>query len=240
MTPRVLIVLTFAAALAAIAWSWAAGGIVFDLFGRDIDAAARIALLKTYFDSFGTFAPLVYFVFVTIEVVVAPIPGLMLYAPGGILFGPVIGGTLALAGNVAGAGIACSVARTFGQSWLTRCFDSAALERVQTALDRRGGWLIFLLRLNPLTSSDVVSYAAGFTRIPVWKVMLATAFGMAPLCFVQAWLADGLLTAFPQLIYPLLIACGAYVVAVAVVLRRLLKAKPATVDRTSTGFTPVD
>ena len=51
-------------------------------------------------------------------------------------------------------------------------------------------WLVFLLRLNPLTSSDLVSYAAGLTHLPTWQLMLATLAGMAPLCFAQAYFAD--------------------------------------------------
>ena len=167
------------------------------------------------------FAPVAYFVFVTIEVVVAPIPGLMLYAPGGMIFGATLGGLISLAGNVAGAGIACSVTRRLGSNWLSRLFAAESLESAQRSIEKGGGWLIFLLRVNPLTSSDLVSYAAGFTRIPIWKVMTATLFGMAPLCFAQAWLAENLLSAFPQLVYPLLAACAVYVVVVVVVLRRL-------------------
>ena len=65
---------------------------------------------------------------------------------------------------------------------------------------------MFLLRVNPLTSSDIVSYAAGATSMPLRKLLLGTTLGMAPLCFLQAYLAEGLLAAFPRLIYPLLVA----------------------------------
>ncbi|MHC4875312.1 MAG: TVP38/TMEM64 family protein [Planctomycetota bacterium] len=205
----------------AIGWSWLDGGIVFDLLRSDLAADDRIERLRQFFEQAGVLAPLVYFVFVTIEVVVAPLPGLMLYAPGGILFGGFMGGLIALAGNVAGAGIACAVTRSLGDSWLTRFIPRSSLEPMQDTLERRGSWLIFLLRLNPLTSSDLVSYAAGFTRIPVWKVMAATLAGMAPLCFAQSYLAEGVMTAIPQLLYPLLFACLVYVVCVCAVLRRL-------------------
>ena len=83
--------------------------------------------------------------------------------------------------------------------------------------------MIFLLRVNPLTSSDLVSYAAGLTHLSLGKVMLGTLAGMAPLCFAQAYLADGLLTAFPALIYPLLAACAIYAVVVLWVLSKLVK-----------------
>lgn len=208
-------------AVGLTAWSWATGGIVHDLLRQDTDAVWKIQQLKQFFAGYGALAPLVYFLFVTVEVIVAPIPGLMLYAPGGLIFGAAAGGAIALAGNVAGAGIACSIARSINPRWLERFFTRASMETAQAELERRGGWLIFLLRLNPLTSSDIVSYAAGFTRIPVSTVMLATCFGMAPLCFAQAWLAENLLTAFPTLVYPLLAACVVYVVLVVVVIRRL-------------------
>lgn len=201
--------------------SWQSDGIVFDLVRSDQDAAWKVQRLQQFFEACGPLAPIVYVAFVTVEVVVAPIPGLMLYAPGGVVFGGFPGGLLSLTGNVLGAGIACGITRSIGPSWLTQLFPEDSLEKAQTQLERRGSWLIFLLRVNPLTSSDLVSYAAGFTRIPIWKVMLATMFGMAPLCFAQAWLAESLFVAYPWLLYPLLIAGAVYVVAIAVVIRRL-------------------
>ena len=70
-------------AIAALSlWSWYSQGLVFDLVRQDWDAAAKIARLRTFFDDCGLWAPVVYVAFVTVEVVVAPIPGLMLYARG--------------------------------------------------------------------------------------------------------------------------------------------------------------
>jgi len=201
--------------------SWHSAGIAFDLLRSDQTAAWKVERLQLFFQACGLLAPIVYVAFVMVEVVVAPIPGLMLYAPGGVVFGGFAGGLLSLTGNVLGAGIASGITRTIGSTWLTRFFPKESLEKAQLELDRRGSWLIFLLRVNPLTSSDLVSYAAGFTRIPIWKVMLATMFGMAPLCFAQAWLAESLFVAYPQLLYPLLIAGVVYVLAIVVVIRRL-------------------
>ena len=118
--------------------------------------------------------------------------------------------------------MACTITRSLGGDWLARWFAAEKLSRVSGKLEKYGGWLVFLLRLNPLTSSDVVSYAAGLTRIPVRTVMLATAAGMAPLCFAQAWLAESLLAAYPNLIYGLVIACGVYFVAVLWVVRGMM------------------
>ncbi len=221
-TAKLLMIFAVCAVVGVVAASWHSGGIVYDLMRLDSDPAVKLERLKMYFLSFGNFAPLVYVVFVTVEVVVAPIPGLMLYAPGGIIFGPFPGGALSLLGNVIGAAIACTVTRILGRTWLCRFFEEQRLEQLQAKVESHGMWLVFLLRINPLTSSDMISYAAGLTRIPIWKVTVATGIGMAPLCFAQAWLADGLLTSMPALIYPLIVACVLYLVFVVVVVKKML------------------
>ncbi|TWU29842.1 TVP38/TMEM64 family inner membrane protein YdjZ [Bythopirellula polymerisocia] len=193
------------------------------LLNSGATADEKVESLRAFFDRFGVAAPLAYVGFVTAEVVVAPIPGTMLYAPGGVIFGGFWGGLLSLTGNVIGAGIACLLMRAFlgerAETYLAR----SSLAPYEAKITQRGAWVIFLLRVNPLTSSDLVSYAAGLTQLSVWKVMLATLAGMAPLCFAQAFMAEGLLTAFPLLIFPLLSVCAVYALVVLWVLSKLMK-----------------
>lgn len=193
------------------------------LFSSDLAPAEKLERLKEFFAGLGAFAPLVYVGLVTIEVVIAPLPGAMLYAPGGIIFGAFWGGALSLLGNVIGAGIACRLSRSVLGRWATGFFEAKSLQAKERAIAERGLWVIFLLRVNPLTSSDLISYAAGLTSISTWKVMLGTLLGMAPLCFAQAWLADELLTAYPNMLYPLLLACGIYAIVFVWVVVRLTR-----------------
>jgi len=46
---------------------------------------------------------------------------------------------------------------------------------------------------------------------------------MAPLCFVQAHFSQAIFTAFPRLIYPVILADGGYLTFVVHVLRQLAK-----------------
>ena len=197
--------------MALVAWcalSYARGGVVSDIADPQLDAAQKLEALRTYFESWGSLAPLVYVVIVTVEVVVAPIPGAMLYLPGGVIFGGFWGGLLSLVGNVLGAGLACGLTRTIvGRRWSESFFDGSTLRKYKVLLERRGMGLIALLRVNPLTSSDIVSYAAGLTTVPIWKVMAGTCVGMAPLCFVQSYFAGEVIAAAPWLIWPLVVAC---------------------------------
>ena len=220
--PRAVAAAVIVSLVGLLAWSYASGGIVWMLLGSGDTAEQKIDALRAFFDRFGIAAPLAYAGFVTLEVVVAPIPGTMLYAPGGVIFGGFWGGLLSLAGNVMGAGLACQLMRTLLGSRAETFLASSALAPYEVQLSGRGTWVVFLLRVNPITSSDLVSYAAGLTRLSVWKLMLGTLTGMAPLCFAQAYLAESLLTAFPALVYPLVAACVVYGLIVVWILARLM------------------
>jgi uncharacterized membrane protein YdjX (TVP38/TMEM64 family) len=211
-------------ALAAWAvWSFATDGIV-QVMVRAADDPAAYDRLRDAVARWGPLAPVVYTVAVVVEVVVAPIPGTLLYAPAGLLFGGLVGGSLALLGNVLGAALCCFLGAALGQEGLSRRTDGTRLEPYVARLRNRALWVVLLLRLNPLTSSDLVSYAAGAAGVPVWKVAAGTAVGMAPLCFAQAYLAERLFTRLPPW---LLIGSALVIVGVVVWLIRV-GSRPAT------------
>jgi uncharacterized membrane protein YdjX (TVP38/TMEM64 family) len=155
--------------IAALAWwSFAAKGLVYVTLSGEMSAAEKIRRLQDFFGSLGAAAPAAYIALVAGEVVLAPLPGAMLYAPGGIIFGGFWGGLLSLTGNVLGAGMACQIMRTLGRPYIERALDRKSVRKYEARLARSGVWIVFLLRVNPLTSSDFISYAAGVTSMPVW------------------------------------------------------------------------
>jgi uncharacterized membrane protein YdjX (TVP38/TMEM64 family) len=220
---RVLAIAALALVGSLVGWSYANEWIVHALLDSALTADQKVDALRAFFHRFGSLAPLAYVAMVVLEVVVAPIPGTMLYAPGGVIFGGFWGGALSLLGNVLGAGLACQSTRLVLGEQAERYLSESNLARYEELIARRGAWVVFLLRLNPLTSSDLVSYAAGLTTLAVWKVMLGTLAGIAPLCFAQAYLADGLLTTFPWLIYPLVVVSTIYLLVAAWIVVGLLR-----------------
>jgi len=167
------------------------------LLSRLPEGVSRLDALRQYVQSWGVLAPGVYVLAVVVEVIVAPIPGTLLYAPAGAIFGGFSGGALSLIGNVIGAAIACWAAGTFGAGRESVAHDGSRLARYREQLARRGAWIVFLLRVNPFTSSDLVSYAAGLAGVRPSQVAIGTTFGMAPLCFAQSYLAETLLERLP-------------------------------------------
>lgn len=217
--------LAWAVLLGLIGWvaiSYAEGGIVGLMLRPGLAAADKLDLLSEFFEGLGVFAPLAYVALVTVEVVVAPIPGAILYAPAGVIFGGFWGGVFSLVGNVLGAAVSFVLMRVLGRSVFERFVEHEHLERFERRVSDHGALVVFLLRVNPLTSSDIVSYAAGATSMPMSRLLVGTTLGMAPLCFAQAYLAESLLIVFPRLIYPLLFAGLAYAVVFVWVIKKTL------------------
>lgn len=204
-------VLVAGVALAAAGASWANDGLVATALDPGLPTEVKVERVREAVAAAGVLAPLLYVAFVTVEVVVAPLPGFLLYGPGGALFGGFLGGALALAGNLLGAAIAFTLTRRLGRERARRWLEDSELGALESRLADRGLLVVFLLRLNPLTSSDVVSYAAGLSSMSAGRMLAGTALGLAPLCWVQAYLAEGLLARFPWLLYPAVAAALAYV-----------------------------
>lgn len=71
--------------------------------------------------------------------------------------------------------------------------------------------VVFLSRLVPVVSFDVVSYGAGLTAMSLWKFALATFLGMLPLTFIyntfgsvlviRGWVSALLAAAFVALFF---------------------------------------
>ena len=192
--------------------SYRSQGLASTLLNLSLPNDQKLVAIRDAFHAWGSLAPLAYLVLVTGEVVIAPIPGTLLYLPGGMLFGGFWGGTLAMAGNTIGAGISCQLMRSLlGVNARERIAQQRFFRLNRNRIERHGIAIIVLLRLNPLTSSDLVSYAAGTTEIPVHHVMIGTMIGIAPLCYIQAYMSITLFEWFPWLIWPFAAMVAIYV-----------------------------
>ena len=185
-TNKYLIALVTFLILYAI-YSYITGGIFRDLITYDTTA------LKQFILSFGVFSYFILIFLVVIEIIFAPIPGLALYALSASLFGPFIGAILSLIGNTLGATICFYIARGIGQNYAERQIKARHLQKFDKYTTRYGAYVLFFIRINPFTSSDMFSYIAGLTHMRYAKFIAGTILGLIPLIFFQAYFADYLL-----------------------------------------------
>jgi len=141
-------------------------------------------------NSFGGLSMLIFIAIVIIEVIIAPIPGMIFTVAGGITFGPFLGAVLSIIGNVLGATICYFLARHLGGHYIERAIDEKRLRFFYKYTDKYGSWVLFLLRLNPITSSDIFSYFAGLINMKYRSFIISTTLGLIPLMFALSYFGD--------------------------------------------------
>lgn len=110
----------------------------------------------------------------------APFLSGVLAIGGGMAFGLWYGSLLVLLGASLSATVGYYMGRFLGHGLAEKKRFLSAWSTLQQTLSRHDFYCILLLRLLPLVPFDVISYGAGFSRIPYKKYIVATIFGMSP------------------------------------------------------------
>jgi uncharacterized membrane protein YdjX (TVP38/TMEM64 family) len=181
---RFLIFLLLIAILVLLYFSYTYKGVLYLIVNQDADS------LVAFFDSLGVFAEVIFVLIVILEVVVAPLPPLALYIAGGILFGAFTGGTIILFANLIGSFIDFKIARHYGRRFVAKKVDEKLRKKFDNFSQKYGGFAIFLLRINPLTTTDLVSYLAGLSKMKLKSFLIWTAVGLIPLIYIQTYFGD--------------------------------------------------
>jgi len=198
-------------------------------FRSEVDRAVAIlgrgdvAGLRDYILSFGAWAPVASALLMILQALVAPLPAFVLTFANGLAFGTFWGGTLSLASASLAAAASFWIARLLGRGPVEALVGRAHLGAADRWFSRWGAYAILVARLVPVVSFDVVSYAAGLTRVGFWRFMLATTVGMTPATFIYAYLGGQA----PHYVQVLLVAFGVVIAGavVAALLRRRRQGK---------------
>jgi uncharacterized membrane protein YdjX (TVP38/TMEM64 family) len=132
-------------------------------------------------DGMGPLAPLA-FVLVSTGLTVACVPGPLLAAASGLLFGTALGTPTAIVSATAGACAAFAVSRRFGAGAVDE-LSGHRVRRAQGWIEQRGFVAVLYARILPAVPFNVVNYAAGLTRVRIAAFAAATALGCAPRAF---------------------------------------------------------
>ncbi len=178
---------------AIVIFSYYSKGLIYFIFNTDSYSVAE------FVDSYGAFSYLIFMGLVILEIVFAPIPPIALYIAGGILFGAFLGGVLVLIGNLIGSFIAFELARRFGRKYVEKKVDKNTRGKFDKFSEKYGAFSIFLLRINPLTTSDLFSYLAGLTKMKRSHFLVGTVLGLAPMIFVHTYFGDFFVKDYPVL-----------------------------------------
>ena len=120
-----------------------------------------------------------------LAIVISPLPSAPIALVAGAVYGHLWGTVLVVVGAELGALVAFLLARTLGYEALKRWFG----DRLDVGLFGSQNVLtgiVFVSRLLPFLSFDLVSYAAGLTPLKTWRFLIATLAGIVPMSFLLA------------------------------------------------------
>ena len=184
-----------------------------------------IAGLRDYILSFGLWAPVASCFLMVLQALVAPVPSFLITFANGLAFGVFWGWMLSLFGHVLAAAVCFGISRSLGRVPVEVLVGRTGLESADRWFARWGLYAVFAGRLIPGVAFDVISYAAGLTRMRFRNFIIATALGIFPQTFLYSYLGRQA----PEYVGLFLVTSGlvvAAVVAVAVVRYRRERRRP--------------
>ena len=156
-----------------------------------VGLARRHAALDAWVGANRSLA-IVLFVAVYVASVALSLPhAALLTASGGLLFGTLLGGALAVAGATIGAVLLFLIARSaFGDPLARRA--GTRLGKLREELRRDGFTYLLALRLVPLFPFWLINLAAALCGMRLRDFAIATLIGIMPVTFVYASIGAGL------------------------------------------------
>ena len=151
--------------------------------------ASDEAALEAAVVQFGWWGPVALIGLNVAQILVAPIPGYVVQAAAGYLYGPLWGGIYGAIGLTVGAMLAMFLARTLGQPLVERMIGPARLARWERLTFSTSTAVWFLLLLAP--TGDLPYFMAGLAHVSYKKIFLLTLLIRAPSAFVVAAAAAG-------------------------------------------------
>ena len=148
----------------------------------------------------GPLAPLTYIVLSAVLGAIF-VPGPILAASSGLLFGPLLGVFVTLGATVGTAVVASLLGRRAGRDSARALLGALRADRLDELIQRRGLWAVVGQRFIPGLSDALASYAFGAFGVPLWQMAAGAFIGSVPRAFVYTALGASLGNKSPALAY---------------------------------------
>lgn len=149
-------------------------------------AVSRVIDIGQVRDAVAATGPLAPLVYLAVSAVLAAVfvPGPLLAAGSGVLFGPLLGTFVTLGSTVTTAIIAALLGRRAGRDSARVLLGADWSARIDAQIQRRGLWAVVGQRFVPGISDAMASYAFGAFGMPLWQMAIGAFIGSAPRAFV--------------------------------------------------------
>lgn len=162
-----------------------------------LEFVSDVEALRAWIARLGLIGPLAVIALMAANIVASPLPGGPILIAAGAAYGPFWATLYGLIGIELGSVIAFLLARVLGAEAVRRWLGEQATRRLEGSETTLMA-IVFVSRLIPLISFDVVSYAMGLTPLRLWRFALANLAGIVPMTVLLALVGNGIITADVQ------------------------------------------
>jgi uncharacterized membrane protein YdjX (TVP38/TMEM64 family) len=166
-------------------------------------AIARVIDVETVRRAVSATGPAAPLAYVVVSAILGAlfVPGSILAAGSGILFGPVLGIFVTLGAAVGTAIVASGVGRRAGRGSARALLGTQRAERIDALIERRGLCAVVGQRFIPGLSDALASYAFGAFGVPLWQMAIGSFIGSTPRAFAYTALGASIANRSSALAY---------------------------------------
>ena len=142
---------------------------------------------RSYVESFGIIAPLILFLFQSLQAIIPILPGSVITIASGIILGGVIGSIISLFGALVGAIAVFYISKYFGREFVGWLIHRKDLGKYDEMFKKNGLVITFLLRAIPFVDFGFASYMISTSSISFRDYFFGTLLGSIPTTIVYVY-----------------------------------------------------
>jgi len=150
--------------------------------------------VREYVQSFGAYGPLVVIALITLEVILAPVPGAIISIGSGAAFGFVLGTVYTYIGNLIGSSIAFMLSRHFGRPLVKHLIKEKHRETYDNFLKDKGVYGLWIAYMFPVFPVDIISFLTGLSNLRFKQFLKIISIGFIPNMLLLNYFGDSLLS----------------------------------------------
>jgi uncharacterized membrane protein YdjX (TVP38/TMEM64 family) len=159
--------------------------------------------LRAWLQQLGPWGPIALVCLNAVQIVLAPVPGQLVQAVAGYLFGLWPGALYGALGMALGGTLSMSLGRLYGRPLIERVLGSGRLHRWEQVAHTDSALVWAVLMLPPF--GDIPYLIAGLTKAPIWKVLAITVVIRGPSVILYAAMGSGTISGPPYLLVSLMV-----------------------------------
>lgn len=154
-----------------------------------LDVLKNQEKLIVFIKELGLIGPITIIFLIASAIIISPIPSAPVALVSGALYGHTFGTIYVVLGALLGALLAFMISRKLGYDYINKKLHHRMPVKIVGSQNTLM-MIVFVTRLAPFISFDVISYAAGLTKLTYSRFIIATLMGIIPISFVLAHLGS--------------------------------------------------